>query len=115
MEKFVKTSDSTIKLFEELTSSIQCEHKKMFGYPCLFINGNMFCGTFADKIFVRIKTEQQKAWKDGNKDIKEFEPVQGKKMKEYLEIEGVKDKKEILKVMIIDSMEYMKTLKAKTK
>ena len=115
MEKFVKTSESTIKVFEELTSNIQCEHKKMFGYPCLFVNGNMFCGTFADKIFVRIKIEQQKAWKDRYKEIKEFEPMRGKKMKEYLEIIGVEDKREIIKVMITDSIEYMKTLKDKTK
>jgi len=26
----------------------------MFGYPAYFINGNMFVGVFADKLFLRL-------------------------------------------------------------
>ncbi len=114
MEKFVKSSIGVIALFEELTSPIQCDHKKMFGYPCLFVNGNMFCGTFADRIFVRISGERQKEWKTRYSRIKDFEPMQGKRMKEYLEIDGLEDNRGIISALIAESIEYMKTLKPKT-
>ncbi|HEY8830348.1 MAG TPA: TfoX/Sxy family protein, partial [Candidatus Limnocylindria bacterium] len=28
--------------------------KPMFGYPALFLNGNMFAGTFQDKVIARL-------------------------------------------------------------
>jgi TfoX/Sxy family transcriptional regulator of competence genes len=115
MDKFKKTSESVLKLFEDATSHIECEHKKMFGYPSLFHNGNMFCGTFADKIFVRLDTKSQAEWMQRSEAIRDFEPIPGRKMKEYLEIPGEDQYKVTIQEMIRESFEYVKTLKPKIK
>ncbi len=30
------------------------EHRKMFGYPCCFVNGNFFTGLFEESVVVRL-------------------------------------------------------------
>ncbi len=58
--------------------------KPMFGYPALYLNGNMFAGTFQDKIVARLsETERARAVKAG---AKPFEPMPGRPMKEYVVI-----------------------------
>ena len=58
--------------------------KPMFGYPALFLNGNMFAGTFQDKIVARLpEADREKAIKSG---VKQFEPMPGRPMKEYIVI-----------------------------
>lgn len=54
----------------------------MFGYPALFANGNMFAGTYQDKIVVRLpEAERSELLK--LKDAGAFEPMPGRPMKEY--------------------------------
>lgn len=55
--------------------------RPMFGYPALFLNGNMFAGTYQDKIVVRLGEERAIA---GAKTAKSFEPMPGRPMKEYV-------------------------------
>ena len=58
--------------------------KPMFGYPALFLNGNMFAGTFQDRIVARLsEAERATAIKGG---AKQFEPMPGRPMKEYIVI-----------------------------
>jgi TfoX/Sxy family transcriptional regulator of competence genes len=80
--------------------NIECEKKKMFGYSVGFINGNMVAGIFADRIFFRVRIEEQDRVKEKTPLIKDFEPVTGRKMKDYFEIVGTKDNKEIIKEYI---------------
>src|SRR5438874_13776311 len=54
----------------------------MFGYPALYLGGNMFAGTFQDKVVARLsEPERAKAAKAG---AKPFEPMPGRPMKEYV-------------------------------
>ena len=56
--------------------------KPMFGYPALFLNGNMFAGTFQDKVVARLaEADRAKVIKNGGK---QFEPMPGRPMKEYI-------------------------------
>ena len=56
--------------------------KPMFGYPALFLDGNMFAGTFQDKIVARLSAEDRaRAMKAG---ATPFEPMAGRLMKEYV-------------------------------
>jgi len=56
--------------------------KPMFGYPALFLGGNMFAGTFQDKIVARLSAEDRaRAMKEGGAP---FEPMAGRPMKEYV-------------------------------
>ena len=58
--------------------------KPTFGYPALFLNGNMFAGTFQDKAVARLpETARERAIKGG---ARQFEPMPGRPMKEYIVI-----------------------------
>ena len=58
--------------------------KPMFGYPALYLGGNMFAGTFQDKVVARL-SEQERA-KVAKAGAKPFEPMPGRPMKEYVVI-----------------------------
>ena len=57
------------------------DRRKMFGYPCAFVNGNMFAGVHQGDIVVRLSPEKQAelAAIDG---AKPFAPM-GRTMREY--------------------------------
>src|SRR3982751_1111443 len=53
------------------------QSKLMFGYPAVFVNGNMFAGTFQDKVVIRVGKEPSFA---PAKTAKPFEPMPGRPM-----------------------------------
>ncbi len=57
--------------------------KPMFGYPAMFVNGNMFAGTFQDKVVVRL-AEADRAELLTRRGAQQFEPMAGRPMKEYV-------------------------------
>ncbi len=53
--KFEKSPPELIARFEAVAARHPVAAKrKMFGYPCLFVGGNLACGLFADGWFVRL-------------------------------------------------------------
>jgi TfoX/Sxy family transcriptional regulator of competence genes len=88
--------------------------KPMFGYPALFLNGNMFAGTFQDKIVARLAEDARaRALKAG---AKHFEPMAGRPMKEYLVVPAADvAKPAALKKWIDEAHAYATTLPEKTK
>lgn len=49
-----KPDTRLVEQYSELVSTFDnLVHKKMFGCPCSFINGNMFAGVVEDYIFLR--------------------------------------------------------------
>jgi len=57
------------------------ERRQMFGYPCAFINGNMFAGLHEQRLVVRLPTEAQ---------AHPFKPM-GRTMKDYAALEDALD------------------------
>jgi TfoX/Sxy family transcriptional regulator of competence genes len=56
--------------------------KPMFGYPALFVNGNMFASTFQDKVVVRLgESDRAELERRG---AAQFEPMAGRPMREYV-------------------------------
>ena len=56
--------------------------KPMFGYPALFVNGNMFASTFQDKVVVRLgEADRAELERRG---AAQFEPMAGRPMREYV-------------------------------
>jgi TfoX/Sxy family transcriptional regulator of competence genes len=52
---FTKPSAKTISAFERAVDDLPgIEHGKMFGYPSVFLNGNMLASIFQDRIMVRL-------------------------------------------------------------
>jgi TfoX/Sxy family transcriptional regulator of competence genes len=55
MPTFEKSPPELVARFEEVaTRHPAAQRRKMFGYPCLFVGGNLACGLFADGWFVRL-------------------------------------------------------------
>jgi len=57
------------------------ERRQMFGYPCAFVNGNMFAGLHEQRLIVRLPAEAA---------ARPFK-VQGKVMRDYAAIEDALD------------------------
>ena len=55
----------------------------MFGYPCVFAGGNMFGGLHEHRCFVRLGEAQRKRLLDVP-GASCFEPIAGRRMKEYV-------------------------------
>ena len=88
--------------------------KPMFGYPAVFMNGNMFAGTFQDKIVARLAPDaRERALKAG---AKPFEPMPGRPMKEYVVVPAADvAKPAALAKWIAQARAYAGTLPEKTK
>ena len=85
--------------------------RPMFGYPALFVKGNMFAGTYQDKIVVRFGDDRTIA---GSKSAKLFEPMPGRAMKEYVVVpDAVVKSPAKLRAWIDHAHGYAKKLPAK--
>lgn len=71
-----------VELFNALAAGLG-EHRKMFGYPCAFVNGNMFAGLFETGLFLRLPESERVAFLN-LKGAARFEPVPGRVMREYV-------------------------------
>ncbi len=64
--------------------NFEVQERKMFGCPCFFVARNMFCGVFADTIFVRLSEEDRAALRSECDEAAQFEPMEGRPMREYM-------------------------------
>ena len=82
MATWQKSNPELVSLFlASLPLTQGVERRQMFGYPCAFINGNMFAGLHEQRLIVRVPAEAAR---------RPFE-VMGKVMKEYAAIEDALD------------------------
>jgi TfoX/Sxy family transcriptional regulator of competence genes len=85
--------------------------RPMFGYPALFIGGNMFAGTYQDTIVVRLGADRSLT---GARTAKTFEPMPGRAMKEYVVVpDAVAKSPARLRAWIDRALDYAKTLPPK--
>lgn len=78
-----KAPQAMIELFERIVpDDPRAERRKMFGYPCCFVNGNMFMGLHEDKLVVRLPADARKEFL--RMGASKFEPFPGRVMKEYV-------------------------------
>src|SRR5262249_26532323 len=77
----------TIAYYDAAVPSDPRAHKgQMFGHPCAFVNGNMFFGTFAQTVVVRIGIERAAELAKGK--IRIFEPMPGRAWNEYVQLDA---------------------------
>ena len=79
-----KSPQELIDLFTSLAPAAPgVEQKKMFGWPCCFVNGNLFTGLHKQSMIFRLSEADQAAFLklDG---AAEFEPMPGRKMRGYV-------------------------------
>jgi TfoX/Sxy family transcriptional regulator of competence genes len=79
-----KSSADLIHLFEQIVpAGPNIVLKKMFGYLCAFVNGNLFTGLFRQSMIFRLSPADRAAFLDQPGTV-EFEPMPGHKMKSYV-------------------------------
>lgn len=109
-----KTPDKLVKFFEKKVADVKCEKRKMFGYPCCFINNNMFIGTHGENLVLRLGDEDRKMAMAAHKDIVTFEPLPGRKMGEYVVVpERVREDDTLFDRLLKQSVKYASSLPAK--
>jgi len=116
MQKWEKSPADLVERFDRLMpSGPDIERKKMFGYPCVFVNGHMFTGLFGSQMFVRLPEAERKALVDKRK-VKPLEPIPGRPMKEYVVVPpDILAGDVALKRLVVKSLEYARTLPPKEK
>jgi TfoX/Sxy family transcriptional regulator of competence genes len=86
MPAFTPAPESVLRIFDEAIAGISSiERRKMFGYPCAFVHGQMLCGVFADRIMLRL-SEADRAGYLQLPGAKTFEAMPGRPMREYVEL-----------------------------
>jgi TfoX/Sxy family transcriptional regulator of competence genes len=79
-----KSPDSLVAAFEAaVPDDARADKRKMFGFPCAFVHGQMFTGLFQDQMFVRLP-ESDRNELVAMADFSPFEPMPGRPMKEYV-------------------------------
>lgn len=78
-----KSSEQLVeKFYENIEFFEEAELRKMFGYPCSFVNGNMCTGLHEENWIVRLSEEDRKELQDNHEAVP-FAPM-GRVMREYL-------------------------------
>lgn len=114
--KWKKSPEVLVKFLDERMADEKCEPRKMFGYPCYFLNGNMFIGLHQDNLVLRLNEKDQKFAMSKDKNVKVFEPMPGRKMGQYLVIpERLYTNKKAFDDLLARSMRYVASLPPKEK
>ncbi len=109
-----KASKEKEALLDELMEGIPGEKKHMFGAPCFFAKHSMFSGVFAEDIFIRLPEKERARFVKENKGAKPFEPIEGRKMSEYLVVpHALLKNKQAMREWLAVSYDYASTIKKK--
>jgi TfoX/Sxy family transcriptional regulator of competence genes len=85
MPAFTKAPPETLERFAAVTGGIDAlEHRTMFSYPSVFLNGNMLACVFQDRIMVRLSDADRASFLT-LPNTRLFEPAPGRAMREYVE------------------------------
>lgn len=111
-----KSPEKLIQTFYEVMQNFpEAELRKMFGYPCAFLNGNMFVGLHQSNFAVRLSPKNRQEALDQNHG-KVFAPMKDRVMKEYVALEDfIINDPNALKQYIEKSFHYAEKLPDKKK
>ena len=81
--KWRKAPQSLIDTFEAvMPGPPEVEHRKMFGYPTCFVNGNLMGGLHQSDMILRLpESDREALLAEGGRP---FEPMAGRPMREYV-------------------------------
>lgn len=116
MPKWKKAPPELVDLFTTaLTAFPEAEMRKMFGYPCAFVKGNMATCLFADTIMLRLNAADREEFVRKN-GAGLFEPVPGRVMKEYASVpRAIQDNSKELQGWLTKSINYASSLPKKAR
>ena len=116
MPKFTPAPEGVVALFHTAVGGLpEVELRKMFGYPCAFVHGQMLTGVFQDRIMLRLSDEDRAKFLK-LPGAKPFEPMPGRPMREYVELPpDVMNSPAALKRWVKRGLAYVETLPPKVK
>jgi TfoX/Sxy family transcriptional regulator of competence genes len=111
--KWRKSPDSLMQAFDHSLPVVDgVERRAMFGYPCAFFHGHLFCGLHQESIFVLLS----EARRDGlvAEGATVFEPTPARTMNEYVVVpaEIVADRQR-LRALLSDALAHASSLAPK--
>jgi TfoX/Sxy family transcriptional regulator of competence genes len=113
--KFEKLDPVAVEKFNSIApgKGQGVEERKMFGYPCRFLNGNMFLALHNNGVILRLsEADRANISKHG---ARPFEPMPGRVMKEYVALPEDMFSRQRLKPWIEKSLDYASSLAPKAK
>jgi len=114
--KWRKAPDELVAFFNAtMVAFPAAEMRKMFGYPCAFINGNLATGLNGDAMMLRLSPADLGEFMriDG---ASAFEPMPGRPMRGYVTVpDTVRRSPDLLQAWIAKALEYTAALPAKAK
>jgi len=116
MKKWKPAPREAVAAFETATSGLPgAEPRKMFGYSCVFAKSNMFAGLHEAGMVLRLSGEQRTEFLR-LKGAKQFEPMPGRVMREYVVVPKVLlDSPERLRAWVEKSLTHVLSLPGKPK
>jgi TfoX/Sxy family transcriptional regulator of competence genes len=110
-----RSPEQLVETFQTaLPDDSRVERRKMFGYPCAFVNGNMFTGLHQENLIVRLdEGDRQSLVEKQGACI--FAPFPGRLMKEYVAMpDSIIGDPVALRRWLVRSLEYASALPSKT-
>lgn len=118
MPKFEKSSPELVERFTTVLDRVgtpMTTYRKMFGYPCAWVGGNMATGLFAETWWVRLAPERLEAVAASGEGGP-FEVMPGRLMKGYAAMsDSVLADDERVDAFVREALEYTATLPPKEK
>jgi len=116
MKKWKPAPREAVVAFDAATSGLAgVEPRKMFGYSCVFANGNMFFGLHEAGMVLRLPDEHRAEFLR-LKGAEQFEPMPGRVMREYVVVpKALLKAPEQLREWVEKSLSYVSSLPAKAK
>jgi TfoX/Sxy family transcriptional regulator of competence genes len=116
MKKWKPAPREAVAAFDAATSGLAgAEPRKMFGYSCVFANGNMFSGLHEAGMVLRLPDEHRAEFLR-LKGAEQFEPMPGRVMREYVVVpKMLLNAPEKLRAWVEKSLAYVSSLPAKPK
>jgi TfoX/Sxy family transcriptional regulator of competence genes len=100
----------------EKMKGMNCDYRKMFGYPAYFIKGKMFVGVHGDKLWLRLSDADIAEITKDCKDVVAFEPMPGRPIKGYVVLpKTVYSSDKVFAEYLKNSMQYASSLPPKHK
>jgi hypothetical protein len=111
--KWRKSPDSLVQAFDHSLPVMEgVQRKSMFGYPCAFFHGHLFCGLHQESIIVLLSEARRDALVAEGATV--FEPMPGRAMKAYVVVppEIVADRQK-LRALLSDALAHASSLEPK--
>jgi TfoX/Sxy family transcriptional regulator of competence genes len=116
MKKWKPAPPEAVTAFATATANLPgAEPRKMFGYSCVFANGNMFSGLHEAGMILRLPDKERAEFLQ-LKGAEQFEPMPGRVMREYVVVPGMLlNTPDQLRAWVEKSLAYVSSLPAKPK